>query len=74
LVLTRYFQQKIDAGSLRDMNPEVMAQGFLGMFFSYGIVREMLDSSIAPDIPQDDLIAQFVDIFINGTLLHEETK
>jgi AcrR family transcriptional regulator len=68
LVVTRYFQKKMDEGTLREMNPEVMAQGFLGMFFAYGIAREMLDLSIAPDVPQAALIAQFVDIFINGTL------
>jgi AcrR family transcriptional regulator len=68
LVITRYFQKKMDEGTLREMNPEVMAQGFLGLFFSYGIAREMLGSSIAPGVPQEALIAQFVDIFINGTL------
>jgi len=68
MVLTRYFQKGIDSGSLRNMNSELMAQGFLGMFFSYGIMREILDSSIASDVPDDRVINQFVDIFINGTL------
>jgi AcrR family transcriptional regulator len=67
-VLTRYFQARIETGDLRGMNPEVMAQGFLGMFFSYGIAREMLDSAIAPEVPQEALITQFVDIFIQGTI------
>jgi len=68
MVLTRYFQKGIDSGSLRNMNSELMAQGVLGMFFSYGIMREILDSSIASDVPDDRVITQFVDIFINGTL------
>jgi AcrR family transcriptional regulator len=68
LVLTGYFQKKIEAGYLRKLNPEVMAQGFLGMFFSYGIARDMLGSSIAPQVSQESLIAQFVDIFVAGTL------
>ena len=67
-VLTRYFRDKINRRYLREMNPEVMAQAFLGMFFSYGIAREMLDADIAPQLPQEALIVQFVDIFINGTL------
>jgi AcrR family transcriptional regulator len=67
-VLTTYFQEKINQGELRPMNPEVMAQGFLGMFFSYAIARQMLDSQIAPGIPPEDLVTHFVDIFINGTL------
>jgi AcrR family transcriptional regulator len=68
MVLTHYFQKAIEEGLVREMNPELMAQGFLGLFFSYGIARDMLDSSIAPEVPQAALIAQFVDIFVNGTL------
>jgi AcrR family transcriptional regulator len=68
LILTRYFRNKIKDGYLRKMNPEGMAQAFLGMFFSYGIAREMLNADIATEIPQKILITQFVDIFINGTL------
>jgi AcrR family transcriptional regulator len=67
-MLTRYFQEKIDTGSLRKVNPEVMAQGFLGMFFSYGIARAILGSNIAPEVPQEDIITEFVDIFVQGTL------
>jgi AcrR family transcriptional regulator len=67
-VLTRYFQAKIQEGSIRDLNPALMAQGFLGMFFSYAIAREMLGSEIAPEVPTEDLVAKFVDIFIHGTL------
>ena len=66
-LLTQYFQEKISEGSLKEMNPEVMAQGFLGMFFSYGVAREILDSTIAPQVTQEAVIAQFVDIFIHGT-------
>ncbi len=66
-LLTCYFQNKIKEGYLKNLDPEVMAQGFLGMFFSYGIAREMLDSAIAPQVSQEALIAQFVDIFIHGT-------
>ena len=68
-VLTRYFQAKIQEGSIRDLNPALMAQGFLGMFFTYAIAREMLGSEIAPGVSTEDLTARFVDIFIHGTLL-----
>ena len=72
-ILTRYFQEQMDADIIRQMNPEVIAQGFLGMFFSYGIARDMLDSNIAPEVPQEALIAEFVDIFVGGTLRKAET-
>jgi AcrR family transcriptional regulator len=67
-VLTCYFQSQMDTGRMREMHPELAAQAFLGMFFSYGIAREMLDSQIAVEVPQEAMIAQFVDVFINGTL------
>lgn len=67
-ILMRYFQRQIEAGIIQEQHPELMAQAFLGMFFSYGIAREMLDSQIAPEVPQEAIIAQFVDIFVNGTL------
>jgi AcrR family transcriptional regulator len=67
-VLMNYFQSQMEAGKIKEMHPELMAQAFLGMFFSYGIAREMLDSQVATDVPQEKLIAQFVDIFIGGTL------
>ena len=65
-ILTDYFRKAITGGQAREMDPEVMAQGFLGMFFSYGIAREILNSSVASHIPSQELIAQFVDIFVEG--------
>jgi AcrR family transcriptional regulator len=67
-VLTRYFQSQMEAGKVKEMHPEVMAQAFLGMFFSYGIAREILASQIALEMPQEAMIAHFVDIFISGSL------
>ncbi|MBN1666639.1 MAG: TetR/AcrR family transcriptional regulator [Anaerolineales bacterium] len=66
--LQRYFQRQIKAGLIPKQHPEVLAQAFMGMFFSYGIAREMLDSKIAPGVSQEKIIIQFVDIFVNGTI------
>jgi AcrR family transcriptional regulator len=71
-LLTRYFEEKMNVKIIRRCNPEILAQGFLGMFFSYGIAREILDSKIAPDIPQEEIIEEFIDIFIEGTVLKPE--
>lgn len=70
-LLTRYFQEKISAGVIKELNPEVMAQGFLGMIFSFGVAHEILGSTIAPQVTQEAVIAQFVDIFIHGTEILE---
>jgi AcrR family transcriptional regulator len=70
-VLMQYFQVQMEAGQVKQMRPELMAQAFLGMFFSYGIASEMLASQIASDVSQEILVDQFVDIFISGTLTEE---
>lgn len=67
-LLTRYFQNRMEADEIKEMHPELMAQAFLGMFFTYGIAREMLSSQIAAEVPQEAIIAQFVDIFVRGSL------
>ena len=64
----RYIQRHIAAGAVRDLGAEYMAQAFLGMFFAYIVGSNMLDSPAVPDASPEDLIAVFVDIFIQGTL------
>ena len=67
-IIAQYLQSQMEQGALRVMNPEVAAQAFLGMFFAYGIAKEMLGEAPASTVPLEDIIAQFVDIFIDGTL------
>jgi AcrR family transcriptional regulator len=66
---TRYIQKHIDAGTVRDLGAEHMAQALLGMFFAYIIGSTMLDTPAVPDASPEDLTAVFVDIFIQGTLV-----
>ncbi|MBN2502412.1 MAG: TetR/AcrR family transcriptional regulator [Anaerolineales bacterium] len=65
---TRYIQKHIDAGMVRDLGAEYMAQAFLGMFFAYIVGSSMLDAPAVPDATPEDLTTVFVDIFIQGTL------
>ena len=69
---TRYVQKHIDAGELRDLGAENMAQAFLGMFFAYIIGSNMLNTPAVPDASPEDLTTVFVDIFIQGTLAEPE--
>ena len=66
--LAGYLRRQIAAGHVQDMNPEVMAQAFFGMFFSYNIAQAIFAESMALETSIDDLIQQFVDIFVNGTM------
>lgn len=68
-VLARYLQQQMEQGRVRKLCPEAMAQAFWGMFYAYAINLEILEAPISPAISTEELIAQFVDIFVNGTIV-----
>ena len=42
------------------------------MLFAYAIARGMLDDSIEPELTTEELVAQFVDIFMNGVMIRDE--
>lgn len=66
--LAAYLRRQIAAGNVQDMDPEVMAQAFFGMFFSYNVAQAIFGESMALETTIDHLIQQFVDIFVNGTI------
>jgi AcrR family transcriptional regulator len=68
LMLARYLGEQIERGQVRSLHPEAMAQAFLGMFFSYAIASGLLEDSMDPELPTEELLAQFVDIFVMGTI------
>jgi AcrR family transcriptional regulator len=71
-MLASYITRQIEQGRLRPLHPEVTAQAFSGMLFAYAIARGMLDDSIEPELTTEELVAQFVDIFMNGTVVRDE--
>ena len=71
-MLASYLSGQIEQGRLRPLHPEVAAQAFSGMLFSYAIARHMLGDSIAPELTTEAVVGQFVDIFVHGTLMPDE--
>jgi hypothetical protein len=67
-MLAGYLRQQIERGQVRPLHPGVMAQAFLGMFFSYAIATGLLEDSLEPVLSTEDLLVQFVDIFVTGTI------
>ncbi len=53
-------------------HPELLAQAFLGMFFSYTVLQGFLLDSLQPEVTPDEIVGQFVDLFVRGTLMAEE--
>ena len=68
-VLARYLEGQMARGQVRRLNAEVMAQAFWGMFFAYGISVGLLDEPVEPEMNTDQLVEQFVDLFVGGTSL-----
>jgi len=71
-MLASYISRQIEQGRLRPLHPEATAQAFSGMLFAYAIARGMLDDSIEPELSTEELVAQFVDIFMNGVVIRDE--
>ncbi len=66
--LARYLEGQIAQGRVRAIRPEVAAQVFWGMFFSYAVSQSLLEETIQPPLALEALIAEFVDIFVAGTV------
>lgn len=66
--LASYLQQQIDQHRLRPLHAEAAAQAFWGMFFSFAVSLWLLDEPFDPELSVEELLAQFVDIFVEGTL------
>ncbi len=69
--LAAYLQSQMDAGRVRKQTPELCAQAFFGMFFSYGILRHVLEEDPASEKTLEEVVDDFVDIFVNGTICPE---
>ncbi|MCJ7715407.1 MAG: hypothetical protein MUO54_02650, partial [Anaerolineales bacterium] len=71
-MLARYFQGQMENNIIHNSHPEVLAQAFLGMFFSYTVLQGFLMDSLQPEISTSDIVDQFVTLFIRGTLIKRE--
>jgi AcrR family transcriptional regulator len=66
--LAGYLQQQMAQGRVRPLHAEAVAQAFWGMFFAYTISLWLLDEPLDPQLSTEELVEQFVDIFVEGTL------
>jgi AcrR family transcriptional regulator len=71
-MLARYFERQITEGVIRQGHPEVLAQAFLGMFFSYVVLHGFLLDALQPEVSPEEVVVQFVSLFVRGTLTAQE--
>ena len=67
-MIAAYLRKQIAAGVVKPRNPDMMAQAFMGFFFSYTLAATFLDRALAIESPDDQLVAEFVDLFVQGTI------
>jgi AcrR family transcriptional regulator len=65
--LAGYLRQQMAQGRVRPLHAEAAAQAFWGMFFAYTVSLWLLDEPLDPELSTEELVAQFVDIFVMGT-------
>jgi AcrR family transcriptional regulator len=65
-ILGAYLRQQIARGVVRQLNPELAAQAFFGMLFEFAIGHAFYPGG--EQITPEEIIAQYVDIFVQGTI------
>lgn len=66
-LIENYMRDQIEQGVFRtDLNPVVAARAFVGLFFPFIVLREILRVDTESDWNYDELIPALVPIFLNG--------
>lgn len=71
-MLASYIGRQVEMGRFRSLHLEVAAQAFSGMLFAYAISHGVLDDSIEPELSNEELVHQFVEIFLRGMVARDE--
>ena len=66
LMLASYFQSQTDRGAIRQSHAELLAQAFLGTFFSYTVLRGFLLDELQPPLSDEEFVSQYVEVFVHG--------
>jgi AcrR family transcriptional regulator len=66
-MIAAYLRTRIEAGDVHPRDPDMMAQAFLGFFFSYMIALGFFDQAMSLDSSEENLMTEFVDLFVQGT-------
>lgn len=68
LALADYLRGQMEKDVVRRQDPELAAQAFYGMFFSYAVLRGVLDEDPASGRPPEQVLEDFVNLFVDGTI------
>ena len=63
---TNYIQNRIDEGAFRQMNPQLAARAFFGMFASFVMWQEIFGFNKTQPYDSEEVVRTFVSIFLKG--------
>ena len=66
-LLAQYFKTQISQGTMRPVHPVIAAQAYMGMFMAFVTYDTIFGESPIPNVSDEEVVAQFVDIFVAGT-------
>ena len=67
-MVAAYLRQQMEQGNVRELHPEVMGQAFVSLFFAYNLYQSIFTEEIVPELSEEELVNQFVDIFLDGII------
>ncbi len=70
-IIESYLRNCVEQGLMRaDLNPYIAARGFVGLFFPFILLEDVLQIPVAALYDQETMIDQMVSVFLEGTLAH----
>jgi AcrR family transcriptional regulator len=64
--ISNYIQRRIDEGAFREINPQVAARAYWGMFASFVLFQEILGLKKTQRYDREEVLQTFVSIFLRG--------
>jgi AcrR family transcriptional regulator len=61
-----YIQRRIDEGSFRSLDPELVARAFFGLFFNFVLWQEVFGFKQVKPFDRDEVVRTYVSIFLSG--------
>ena len=65
--LGEYLEEKKRSGEVGEVDPNLAARAFLGMFFSFLVAHEFILGKKVAQVSNEAVIREFVGIFLRGT-------
>jgi AcrR family transcriptional regulator len=66
-----YFEQQMERGKLRQMDPEVLARTLLGAVHHFVLTRILLEQADSAAMPEGMFVRGLADLLLNGAVAHE---